>query len=58
MTRRSLERIAVGATMNFAGSDLFQISRPDAQGGEIRAIYCREDEETDSLIAIMSWTAA
>jgi hypothetical protein len=55
LTKRSLERVAAGATMNFAGSELFELDTRvgDAQ---VRAIYSREDSEDDTLIALMTGT--
>lgn len=51
MTERSLERVSAGATMNFAGSDLFEISGT-VNGHDIRAVYSRSDLSSDSLIII------
>ncbi|MDE0777898.1 MAG: UvrD-helicase domain-containing protein [Nocardioides sp.] len=51
MTLRAFERISAGATMNYAGSDLFEIVSQDYDP-PVRAVYSRGDEDSDSLIVI------
>jgi hypothetical protein len=51
LTRRALERLAAGATMNFAGSELFEVSK-SAEAVDTRAIYCKGDAERDPLVLI------
>jgi hypothetical protein len=55
LTKRSLERVAAGATMNYAGSELFELSSAVGQV-QVRAIYSREDGDDDRLIALMAST--
>lgn len=54
MTARSLDKLSSGASVNFAGSDLFVISSPGHEKLEIHAIYSRADLESDRLIFIMN----
>lgn len=50
LTRNGLQQLASGAaSMNFAGSELFEVKNAEE---DIRAIYCKEDAESDPLIAI------
>lgn len=53
LTKRSLERVAAGASMNFAGSDLFEVNR-EFDGVKVRAVYSREDSPDETLIALMA----
>ena len=53
MTPRSLEKLSSGARMNFAGSDLFDISRESRSGIVVNAIYSRSDDSGSQLIAIV-----
>ena len=53
MTPRSLEKLSSGARMNFAGSDLFEISRESRSGIVVNAIYSRSDDSGSQLIAIV-----
>ena len=50
-TRRALEQLVSGATMNFAGSDLFEVSG-SSNGHLVRAIYRRGDQEGDPLVVV------
>lgn len=52
LTKRSLERVAAGASMNYSGSELFELVA-DVEGVQVRAIYSREDSENETLIALM-----
>ena len=54
LSQRALEAVADGKTMNFAGSDLYEIrANVDHENITIRAIFCRGDSDDERLIVVI-----
>jgi hypothetical protein len=51
LTSRALERLAAGATLNYAGSELFEVLGV-VQSHDVRAIYCKGDQGNEPLVGI------
>ena len=55
LTPRALEKLAAGAALNFAGSELFEVLQMVGEV-EVRAVYCKGDGENDHLLILPAST--
>lgn len=53
LSQRALEAVADGKSMNFAGSDLFEIRIDASEETTIRAIYCKGDVGDERLMVVV-----